>query len=463
LNKAFNFVESLAQHLHKKLGARLVIVGGAVRDVLMGKPVGDCDCEVYGEFTETELLSVLQSLGSVNKVGKQFGVYKLLYQGRQFDIALPRLETQIGKGHKGFEVVSDPKLSFEEAAKRRDFTVNAMGFDVLKGALLDPFDGQSDLKLKQLKHVGPSFAEDPLRVYRAIQFLARFEFSMPPLTQALCQSMWPLLFDLSKERIWEEFKKLFLLAKRPSIGLQFAKEVFALHRFPEWAALIGIPQEPQFHPEGDVWIHTCAVVDAMAALLPTVPEEHRLLLMWAAVCHDLGKPDTTVKEDGRIRHFKHDTVGVAKARQLLYRLMDQHDFIEQVCDLVRNHMHPHQLYKMADSGQKVSDAAIRRLATRVTIELLAVLVQADANGKQWPLKALKTDEAAAWVLDRATALGVHKSRPEPFLKGQHGMALGLQPGPALGQWLHKAYTLQLQGQFTTLEEALTWAQRQFKK
>ena len=252
-------------------GGRAIAVGGCVRDGLLGHPAKDVDVEVYG-LPLAQLEGALLGAGFVvHAVGRSFGVLKVdvtAGDAREvIDVALPRTESKVGRGHRGFVVESDPFLSFEAAAARRDFTVNAMGVDLQTGALLDPWGGVADLEAGVLRHVSPAFDEDPLRVLRGAQFCARFGLQPAKDTVVRCQHLRAELPTLAVERVGEELKKLLVKGVWPSLGLQMLRATGALDAlFPELAALIGCPQEPEWHPEGDVWVHTLMVTDEAARL-----------------------------------------------------------------------------------------------------------------------------------------------------------------------------------------------------
>jgi len=249
-------------------GAKAIIVGGSVRDHFLKLPIKDYDIEVYGLESIQDLEELLVRYGSVNLVGKSFGVLKFSYEGEEYDFSFPRLESKTGAGHRGFSVEVDGALDFKTAARRRDFTVNALGYVVEKKAFLDPFGGLEDIKQKRLQHIDDeTFIEDPLRVYRAVQFCARFEFELDSKTKALCQDMVDrgLLEELPKERVYSEWNKLLVKAAKPSVGFELMRELGLLKRyFPELHALVGVLQSPVWHPEGDVWVHTMMTVDEMA-------------------------------------------------------------------------------------------------------------------------------------------------------------------------------------------------------
>ena len=424
------------------------MVGGCVRDFLLRMPLHDFDVEVFN-LSFDSLFTLLSEFGSCKQVGKAFGVIKLAIPGYQLDFSLPRTETKIAQGHTGFTVLSDPFLTFTQAASRRDFAVNSIGFDPGTGEYLDPFGGILDLQSKVLKHTSSAFSEDPLRVLRAMQLAARLEFAVAPDTLALCKTL--PLGELPKERLFEEFKKLLLKAKKPSIGFQIAREVGALRLFPELEALIDLPQDPKWHPEGDVWTHTLMVVDEMAQLR-TEDEAKGLILMLAALCHDFGKASTTQFLDGRWRSLGHEEAGVDPTLRFLDRLTSHKELIEAVAVLVKEHLKP-SLFYTAHLKQKVSDAAIRRLAMRVNIEDLLILAKADCFGRTTEEALRREFPAGAWLSERAKGLQVYNQKPRPIVTGKDLMALGIAPGPEMGIVLKKLLDLQLEGAFSSLEGA----------
>jgi tRNA nucleotidyltransferase (CCA-adding enzyme) len=437
----------------REAGGRALIVGGWVRDGLMRHDTGskDIDMEVYGLPTD-QLRTLLESLGRVEAVGESFQVYKI----RDIDVSLPRRESKSGRGHRGFDVTGDPSMKFEEAARRRDFTINAIGWDPLNGEYLDPYDGRGDLDRRLLRAVDPAtFSDDSLRALRAVQFVARFDLQLDQPTRELCRSM--PLDDLPQERIWGEIEKL-LLAPRPSIGLALALELgIVTQLFPELAALVGCPQEPEWHPEGDVWVHTLQVVDQTRRRIDDLPRPQQLALMLGAVCHDFGKPATTEKIDGRIRSLDHEEQGVAPSLLFLDRLnihsIDGYDVRRQVVGFVAQHLKPGAWFKVRD---EVGDGAFRRLAHKVDLELLARLAKSDCLGRE---PGHFDCSAMDWFLERARTLGVEHRPPPPILLGRHLLELGLEPGPRVGEILKAVYEQQMDGSVTTLEDGMAAARR----
>jgi tRNA nucleotidyltransferase (CCA-adding enzyme) len=440
----------LANAIHQQ-GGQPILVGGSVRDYLLGQIIPkDLDLEVY-HLEANELEMVLSQFGKVLRVGKSFGVLKLITENAEYDVSLPRRESKTGKGHKGFLVNADPQMTFEEASARRDFTINSIGFDPIHQLWLDPHHGQEDLRKGVLRHVGPAFAEDPLRVLRGAQFAARLNFQMAPETIELCQTLD--LNELSRERLLGEFVKLLLRAERPSIGLEILRKTKALRFFPELEALIDVPQDPIWHPEGCVWTHTLMVVDE-AAKLRIGEEKADLVLMFGALCHDFGKPETTIWKDGHWRSPAHDVLGMQPTEKFLRRLTDEVSLIERVKILVREHLRPSMLY---NDREKVTPGAIRRLALRVSIPELLLVAEADHFGRTTEDALRREFPAKQWLLDQASKLDVRDEKPKPFLKGRHLLQLGMRPGPQMGKVLEEAFALQLDGAIISFEEAKAWA------
>lgn len=443
----------------REAGGRPFVVGGAVRDALLGLPLKDYDLEVFGLDAE-RLKTVLASLASVNAVGEAFTVFKvsgLDGVDGAVDVSIPRRDSKVGAGHRGIAVQGDPELSVEEATRRRDFTLNAILFDPGTGAVVDPHEGQADLEARILRAVDArSFGDDPLRALRAVQFAARFELSVEPETARLCAAM-PLA-ELPAERVWGEMEKLLLGARRPSLGLTLMRDWGMLATIaPELVPLIDTRQDPAWHPEGDVWIHTLQCVDEAAKLIGDLDRPRVLSVMLATLCHDLGKPTTTRMEAGRLRSPGHEEAGVPPTLSLLDRwnvhTLLGYDVRGQVVALVANHLKPGQLY---DHRDRVSDGAIRRLAQKCEPDLLYRVARADCLGRQ---PGDFQPAAMEWFRERVRELDVAVRPPEPILKGRDVVALGVPPGPQVGRILRAVYERQLDGQITTLDEALAEAKR----
>ena len=442
--------QQIAHAVHAA-GGRALVVGGWVRDRLMGRASKDIDIEVFGVPAD-RLYRLLESMGRVETVGESFQVYK----SGDIDVSLPRRESKSGRGHRGFEITGDPAMDLAEAVRRRDFTINAIAWDPLSDEYLDPCGGRRDIARRLLRVVDPAtFGDDSLRVLRAVQFAARFEFALDDVARDLCRRI--PLDDLPAERIWGEIEKL-LLAARPSVGLALAMELGVVRAlFPELQALEGCPQEPEWHPEGDVWVHTLQVVDQARRRVDDLDRPRRLAVMLGALCHDLGKPATTAVIDGRIRSMDHEDQGVAPTHALLDRLnlhsLDGYDVRRQVIGFVAQHLKPGAWFKVrADVG----DGAFRRLAHKVDLELLARVAKADCLGRE-PGRFDCT--AMDWFLERARALGVEHVPPAPILLGRHVLALGVRPGPRVGEILKAVYEQQLDGNIVDVDQAIAAAKR----
>lgn len=437
----------LAKTIHNARG-RALIVGGCVRDALLARPSKDIDFEVYGLDAES-LEKLLAEKFQVDAVGKSFSVFKI--KGHDIDISIPRRECKMGSGHKGFIITGDPHMSFAAAAARRDFTINAISWDPLSSEIIDPHQGQTDLQQKILRHTSEQFAEDPLRVLRAMQFIARFEFKIAADTLQLCRAITPE--GLPKERLFDEWSKLICKGTKPSLGLLFLRNCGWIRYFPELATLIDCPQDPQWHPEGDVWTHTLHCLDAFAT--QKIHDEWEDLIVGLAVlCHDLGKPATTFTDsDGRIKSPNHEAMGEYPTRSFLDRLTEHKELIEAIIPLVLAHLRPTMLHK-----DKASDAAIRRLARKVVrIDRLLRVCAADMGGR--PPKS-PDFPAGRWLAQRAAALAVEDSAPKPIILGRHLIDQGLTPGKTFKPILEKCFEAQLDGAFNDLEGGLNYLKSQ---
>jgi tRNA nucleotidyltransferase (CCA-adding enzyme) len=449
-------VLSLAEAI-REAGGRALLVGGCVRDALMGAQPKDWDLEVYN-LDAARLREILDQFGPVNIVGEAFTVYKL---GNHLDVSVPRRERKSGRGHKAFVIEGDPSMSVEEATRRRDFTINAILQDPLTGELIDPFDGRRDIEQRVLRAVSKeTFAEDSLRVLRAAQFAARFDFDIDADTVELCRTID--LSDLPAERIWGEMEKLLLRAARPSIGLEWLRRLGASEKlFPEIQNLIGVPQDPEWHPEGDVFVHTQLAVDRARELIEDLPYPRQVTVMLAALAHDFGKPSTTQFLEGRWRSRGHEEAGVPPAESFLDRInvhtIDGYNVRAQVIALVREHLKPGEFYKKRD---EVGEGAFRRLARRCEPDLLYRVAKADSLGRnaEWvPREKWYGSEAQEWFIQRSRELQVAQRPPDPLLLGRHLLDLGIEPGPRMGEITRAVYEMQLDGRVRNLDEAIAEA------
>ena len=447
----------------REAGGRALLVGGCVRDKLMGFEPKDWDLEVFGLAPE-RLRELLDQFGPVNAVGEAFTVYKLR---PDLDVSMPRRERKSGRGHRGFVIEGDPTMSFADAARRRDFTINAILEDPLTNEIIDPFDGRRDIEQGVLRAVSTeTFAEDSLRVLRAAQFAARFEFRIAPETVELCRAID--LSDLPAERIWGELEKLLLRARQPSIGLGWLHALGVLDKlFPEINALIEVPQDPEWHPEGDVFVHTRLTIDRARELIDELSYARQVTVMLAALAHDFGKPATTEFIEGRLRSRGHEAAGVPPAESFLKRInvhtIDGYDVRNQVIALVREHLKPGEFFKKRD---EVGDGAFRRLARRCEPDLLYRVAKADSLGRNapWvPREKWYGADAQEWFIQRARELDVEQRPPEPLLLGRHLLTLGVEPGPTMGEITRAVYEMQLDGRVRTVDEAIAEAEKLLKR
>jgi len=439
-------------------GGRAFLVGGAVRDSLLGRPVKDFDLEVFGLSFEAAR-GALARVARVEPVGDSFPVFKVAGLpgiAGQVDVALPRRDSKKGPGHRGIAAEADPMMSLAEAARRRDFTINAMMFDPATGILEDPYGGESDLLARVLRVVDlATFGDDPLRALRAVQFAARFDLFVEVNTARLCAAM--PLHELPADRIFGEIEKALLQARRPSIAFALLAEWNQLSAIaPELVPLAATPQDPEWHPEGDVWTHTLLALDEARDLIDDLDAPRALAVMLGTLCHDLGKPSTTKVEDGRIRSRGHEEAGVAPTLALLDRwnvhTRESFPVRDQVVALVRDHLKPGALYKVRG---EVSVGAIRRLARRVEADLLYRVASADCLGRTGDFPTV----AMEWFIAEVRRLSVERTGPAPLLLGRDILALGVKPGPVVGKVLGEVYEQQLDSRVQTREDALALARR----
>ncbi len=400
-------------------GARMVLVGGCVRDYFLKLPVKDYDIEVYGLDSLDRLEAILKRFGKVKAVGKSFGILKFLHEGAEYDFAFPRIERKTGKGHRGFSVEVDGGLDFATAARRRDFTINAMGYDVEGDLFLDPFGGRRDLQQQILRHVDSrTFIEDPLRLYRGMQFCARFALQMHRETEALCRRMVAagMLDELPRERVFDEWKKLFLKAPTPSVGLALLKTTGAIASFP-----------PLDMFAQAVWERSLRRVDMMAILRPD-DAKRALVLMFAALCLSCSAESISA---------------------FVALFTDEKGLAEKIAVYVRHVPAVEAIYRQRRHD---ADTQLRKLACEVEIADLILLAKAAFWARH---EEQIRFEAGEWVRKRAGELGILHAPPPPLLQGKDLIAhLHLKPSPRFKTILEKVYQLQLEGKIASREEAL---------
>ena len=446
-------VKQIVQLLLDGGASDCLFVGGCVRDHFLHIDTKDIDIEVYG-LSYKQIIRILKPYFHVGWVGQSFGTVKV---DNEVDLSLPRTESKTGTGHKGFDVVSDPFLEPTVALARRDFTINAIGIRI-DGTVIDPFGGRDDLKKGILRAPTEAFCEDPLRVLRGMQFAARFGFEMEPKTLKLCRRVLPEFDTLSAERIWIEWEKWAVKGRFPGKGLQLLRDSGWIVRFPEIEALIDVPQNPKYHPEGDVFEHTKLACDGAAQIADelNLDSTERTILLFAALCHDFGKPATTIlNERGTWSSPRHPAEGIQASQNFLRRLQAPNLIQEHVPILVREHM----AHLAIPAEELPSFQAVRRLAVRLSpsnIKMWSALCRADSLGcgAGAPRRQVSTWEEVAAKLD------VRESKPKPILQGRDLIKLGMEPGRKMGEVLNRAYEAQLDGTISTLNEAVAWVREE---
>lgn len=431
---------------------KVMLVGGAVRELARDHEPKDYDVEVLG-LDHAELGAYLEKLwpGNVTGVGRAFAVYKVNFrEGFELDIS------------------ANPLRDFGQAARRRDFTMNSIGWDVETGEFVDPFEGRKDLELGLLRCVDPAtFVEDPLRVYRAAQFAARFGFQVEQETSAVCQRLVAegALDDLPVERVSEEWKKLLEFPAVPSVGLKLLSWWgLTARKYPELEALRGVVQDVRWHPEGDVWVHTLLVLDTAARLVrerPLSPSQRRVVL-FGALLHDLGKPATTRVEVTGITAHGHEMAGHEPASAFLRKVCLGEDIELGILECVTQHMRPGALAREVAAGRlspRQSANALRRLIRDVQKagwDAFITLCEADKRGRGLEHERNLPYEAAIQLNPLLEYSAPAVLAPESLLKGRDLIALGVKPGPAMGKLIALVEAARDEGTVADHAEALAW-------
>ena len=423
-------------------GGRVCFVGGFIRDGVMGRESSDVDIEIHG-MTVDAVRAMLGEIGPWKKMGASFGVFGL--RGYTLDIALPRRG-----GGKGEDADIDPFMGEREAARRRDFTMNAMMQDVLTGEILDEFGGREDIRNRIIRHVDDeTFGRDPLRVLRAAQFAARFDFAIAPETMEICRTLET--DRLAKERVMGEIEKALMQSEKPS---RFFEALRAMGQLEPWlaevAALQGVKQRADYHPEGDAWAHTMRVVDEAAKLRDRA--EYPLGLMLAALLHDVGKADAMQEKDGVIHAYGHETKGVPLAQNFIRRLTREKELCRYVVSMVALHMKPN-LYAAQNSRQRAWNALFDQ---SIYPEDLMLLPKADHLGRE---NAAPYDETEQMI--RARFERFREMMARPHVTGADLIARGVQPGEEMGRMLEQAHRWRLAGM--KKEEVLRQMENSFRQ
>jgi len=450
-------LERIVRELRES-GFPAVVVGGSVRDALLGLAPKDIDIEVYS-ISYDQLAAFLATRGRVDQVGKSFGVVKFTESGAAtYDFSIPRRDSKTGPAHRDFRAEFDASITPREAASRRDFTINAMSFDPLTGEVWDFFGGQVDLNNRVLRATSDAFSEDPLRVLRGMQFACRFDLTVDAATAAMSRSIASEYATLARERVAEEFLKWAVKSPHPGRIGEYLQATGWIVHFPEIQNLFGVPQDPEWHPEGDVGVHTMHVLNQAARIAErdALAPDDRAVLLFAALAHDFAKPATTElrERDGRVRwtSWGHEPAGGPMARAFLERIGIKASIVDQVVKLVESHLAHHSI------GREVTPRAVRRLAMRLapaSIAQLVRVIEADASGRP-PLEP-GVPPAAQRLLAAAESEAVDARPQPPLILGRHVLPyFDDRPGIHIGEVTTAAYEAQADGAFSTEEEALRW-------
>ena len=448
------------------LSYECLIVGGAVRDAIMGITPKDIDIEVYNISYEG-LSELLSKYGRVDIVGKKFGVIKfkpINGIGIDYDISIPRVENKCGIGHKEFDITFDLNMTKEQAAFRRDFTCNALAYNPLINTIYDFYDGLEDIKNKVLKHTSSKFKEDALRILRAMQFQARFNFSIHPDTIALMKDMLNSTTEfslLAVERVYDEWRKWAEKGINHSLIFQFMRDTDLINYYPELKKLKETPQDAIYHPEGDVEIHTVLCLTHMDKVIKeeNISGEEKVILIMSILFHDIAKPPTTEEKEKRgrmtITSEGHEALGGKMCFEILPKLGFHIDLITPIANLVANHLAGVNISIITSAGGKMK--SVKKLSRRLfpaTIQQLLYVMKADTNGRG--AHEIKVPTGFVEISEIAKEINVTDKPYEYILMGRHLIEAGLKPSPKFGEILTTAGEAQESGVFSTIEEAKEW-------
>lgn len=438
-------------------GGHPYIVGGTVRDAILrpGQAPKDVDIEVFGLPLDDLTAALNASFTHMDEAGRAFSVIKVRVGREDFDVSLPRRDIKTADGHRGFDVIADPNSTLRDATARRDFTLNALMFDPATEEVIDCWGGLDDLRAGVLRHTTEAFVEDPLRVMRAAQFAARFGFTVHPDTVALCRTLVTSFGELSRERIWGEWRKIAEKAPEPSHAVEVLEQTGWLAHFPELAVLRDVEQDAIWHPEGDVLTHVSMAADKAAELAEDagLSGDDRSVVVLAALLHDAGKhthSQITTRADGtvKITSHGHADAGVWSAQAFLRRIDAPKHLVDRILPLIREHM-------ASVVTKEPSKSVVRRLARRLspaTMPEWALVTAADKGGRG----SGSTESGTEVWLDLAANLGTLTEPAKGILRGDHLIAAGMKPGPEFKVILAEALAAQDDGAFEDLDGALMW-------
>lgn len=422
-------------------GGRPLLIGGAVIDTIQGREIKDWDIEVHGLFMDNILAALLANEYQVDAVGAAFGVLKVRVGDLDVDISVPRRENKVGVKHTSFTVEIDPNMTPREASRRRDLTINSIYKNLNTNEIIDPYNGLKDLKDGVLKATDPTtFVEDPLRVLRIMQLLPRKGKVVDPQTIELCRSIKDQYGTIASERVFEEFNKLLLKAYKPSLGLQFLADCGWIDNFKALKDLIACEQNPQWHPEGDVFQHTKRALDMASEVKYSLPEEWHLAFMYGVMLHDVGKPSTT-KED--FTAYGHDIAGVDIAEKFMKRITNDKILIQRVKYIVLYHMRVEGLFR-----GKAKIAPWKRLHNKLRLDVCAAMSICDSLSRFGDNKDAP-HPSSAYALELFKGFGPDPI--PPILMGRHLIEKGIKPGPRYKKILDHAYKLQIDKSIIDIE------------
>ena len=431
---ALELAQAVARTL-RDAGHQAYFVGGCVRDRLLGRPTSDIDL-----CTDAAPVRLMELFPGAPQVGAHFGVVLVRRDDAEVQVATFRSDHSYvdGRRPEGVSFETDPR----QDVLRRDFTINALLEDPFSGAIVDYVSGLADLQARRIRAIGDPrrrFTEDHLRMLRAVRFAASLSFEIEGDTFAAIREMALMIRRIAPERVRGELTRI-LTEGGARRGCELLDASGLLHELlPEVERMKGVPQPPDYHPEGDVWTHTLLVLEAVG---PCTPE-----LGWAALLHDIGKPSTISMED-RIRFHGHGETGARMAREILNRLRASNELIAAVVSHVAAHMR-------FQDAPRMGEAAFRRFLRQPRFDELLALHEADRRGSRMDL------HTAELVRRRRAALTAADIHPKPLLSGRELMALGYPEGPELGRILKALEEEQLEGRVRTRDEAMRWVRDQF--